>query len=733
MDLARVALDVPLPTLFDYALPGADRTLIGRRVLVPFGRGTRAGVILEVGGAPAVAANRIRPVAHVFRDEPPLGADVLALLEFASRYYRHPIGQVVMSALPQMLRRAGKSDARPQWLRLTPAGQALDPSSIPARSAARRRLLERLRAEGSAPMTSLRDDSPSAPRHLRELIRAGLVESAPEPGAADTRVERPPVAAADEGHGPALTGDQQAAADAVRAALGGFVSFLLHGVTGSGKTEVYFEAMSEVLRRGGQVLMLVPEINLTPQLTARVRSRFPAAALATLHSNVAEGERLRGWRAAQSGQARVVIGTRLAVFTPMPRLGLIVVDEEHDGSFKQQEGLRYSARDLALLRGKQRGVPVVLGSATPSLESFAHAEAGRHSLLSLPVRPGAAMPVIRCVDTRGMRLRQGLSPALLAALEARLERGEQSLVFINRRGFSPALVCPACGWAASCTRCSARLTLHLNDACLRCHYCGHEEPVAAVCGHCGNQDLAPAGHGTQRIEHTLTQALPGARVLRVDRDSTRRKQAFERIQDRVHAQQVDILVGTQMLAKGHDFPRLTLVGVINADSALFSADFRASERLFALLTQVAGRAGRSELAGEVLIQTDFPHHPLYQAVAQQDYAAFARALLEERRGAGFPPFAHQALLRAEAAQRGLVDAFLSQAADAATTLDSEVEVFDPVPPPVERIAGRERAHLLVQARSRSALQRFLDGWCPKLNVPQARSVRWSLDVDPLDL
>jgi primosomal protein N' (replication factor Y) len=528
-----------------------------------------------------------------------------------------------------------------------------------------------------------------------------------------------------DGARPVPTGDQQAAAEAIRSALGGFASFLLHGVTGSGKTEVYFEAMSEALSRGQQVLMLVPEINLTPQLTARVRSRFSAAEMVTLHSNVAEGERLRGWRAAQSGKARV--------FTPMPRLGLIVVDEEHDASFKQQEGLRYSARDLALLRGKQRGVPVVLGSATPSLESFANAAAGRHRLLSLPFRPGAALPAIRCVDTRGQRLRQGVSPDLLAALEARLQRGEQSLVFINRRGFSPALVCPACGWAAGCTRCSALLTLHLKDARLRCHYCGHEEPVASVCGHCGNQDLAPAGHGTQRIEQALAEVLPGARVLRVDRDSTRRKQAFERIQDKVHAQEVDILVGTQMMAKGHDFPRLTLVGVVNADSALFSADFRASERLFALLTQVAGRAGRSELPGEVLIQTDFPHHPVYQAVAHQDYPAFAQALLEERRSAGFPPFAHQALLRAEAAQRSLVDAFLRRAAEAAAGLASGVEVFDPVPPPIERIAGRERAHLLVQAHSRAALQRFLDGWYPQLGDSHARSVRWSLDVDPLDL
>jgi primosomal protein N' (replication factor Y) len=731
MDIVRVALDVPLHTLFDYALPGASRDLLGRRVLVPFGRGTRAGVILDAGGTPGVEAARIKPVTHVFRDEPPLPDDVMHLLTFASRYYHYPIGQVAMAALPQMLRRSQRPERRAAWFRMTEAGRALDLDSIPARFTARRRLLAMLCAMGAVPAAQLRDDSPAAPRILRDLVRAGLVEPAPEPEAPAAPhippYDQVPLAA------PALTPAQRAVTDAILMSLGGFASFLLHGVTGSGKTEVYFEVMAEALQRGQQVLLLVPEISLTPQLTARVRARFPRAGLATLHSNIAEGERLRSWHAAQAGEARVVVGTRLAVFTPLPMLGLIVVDEEHDASFKQQEGLRYSARDLAMLRAKQRGVPVILGSATPSLESYANAIAGRYRLLSLPSRAGAALPAIRRVDTRGKRLRQGLSLELLDALDARLRRGEQSLVFLNRRGFSPALVCSACGWAAECTRCSARLTLHLKDAKLRCHYCGHEEPVALACGQCGNQDLAPAGHGTQRIEQALEQVFPNARVLRVDRDSTRRKQAFEQMQAQVHAHEVDILVGTQMLAKGHDFPRLTLVGVINADSALFSTDFRASERLYALLTQVAGRAGRSDLPGEVLIQTDFPQHPLYEAVAHQDFGAFASALMEERRVAGFPPFAHQALLRAEAARRSTVDAFLSQAVQAATTVQSSVEVFDPVPPPVERVAGRERGHLLVQAQSRAELQRFLDAWHPMLGRGQARSVRWSLDVDPLDL
>ena len=430
------------------------------------------------------------------------------------------------------------------------------------------------------------------------------------------------------------------------------------------------------------------------------------------------------------------------------------MDEEHDASYKQQEGLRYSARDLALFRAKQRSAPVLLGSATPSLESYANATerpatvvardsdsterstnltAQRYRLLELGCRPGAALPAIRCVDTRKQQLRHGLAPALLDGIRARLARAEQSLVFVNRRGYAPALVCPACGWASPCTRCSARLVLHLKDGRLRCHYCGHEEKIASVCPSCGNQDLAPAGHGTQRIESALEEAFPRARVLRVDRDSTRRKQAFERMQEAIRAQQVDILVGTQMLAKGHDFPRLTLVGVVNADSALYSSDFRAAERLYAQLTQVAGRAGRGDMPGEVLIQTEFPDHPLYDAVCRQDYAAFAREALAERRQACFPPYSYQALLRAEASRRETVDDYLSRAARAGVELGLEVEIFDPVPAVVARVAGRERGHLLVQAVSRTALQRFLSAWHPQLASAASRAVRWSLDVDPLEL
>ena len=728
MQLVRVALDVPLPTLFDYRLDRATRELIGARVLVPFGRGQRAGLILEVGGEPEVALERIKPVAHVFEREPRAAPDVLRLMRFASRYYHHPIGQVVMGALPQALRRThGSRDAQAR-VALTAMALAADWSTLPPRAVVRRRLLEHLHAHGPCTPALLRSLGSTAPRAVRDLMAEGWIAFEERTSHAADDIIPHTVAS-----GPTLTKDQANAAHAIAATFGRFTAWLLLGVTGSGKTEVYLQLIARVLASGGQVLVLVPEINLTPQLESRLIARFPAAVLASLHSGIPETERLRRWRAAESGEANLLIGTRLAVFTPLPRLGLIVVDEEHDASLKQQEGLRYSARDLAVLRGKHRQVPVVLGSATPSLESYAKALAGRYQLSQLSGRASSQLPSIRCVDTRGLRLRDGLSPALIDALARTLAAGEQSLVFINRRGYAPALLCFACGWSAPCPRCSARLVLHLGAARLRCHYCGHEEPVTSACPSCGNLDLTAAGHGTQRVEHALAQLFPAARLLRIDRDTTRRRLAFEQMRQRVQDDDVDILVGTQMLAKGHDFPRLTLVGVIDTDSALYSTDFRAAEKLFAQLTQVAGRAGRRDAAGEVLIQTQFPGHPLYHAVQRQDFAAFAQMVLAERREAGFPPYAHQVLLRAEAPKRDAVDRFLGHAARAGARLGFRVDVYDPVPASVARIAGRERGHLLVQSASRDELQRFVDAWTPHLSGREARRVRWALDVDPLDL
>ncbi len=563
----------------------------------------------------------------------------------------------------------------------------------------------------------------SLPPRLRQVSRRPLEA----PGRASAGQSAAPLVSA--------TPEQVAAIEAVRLGFGRFHPVLLHGVTGSGKTEVYLRLVAEAIEKGGQALLLVPEIGLTPQFEERVRARFPGMAVTAAHSHLAQGERARAWLAAQSGAARIVLGTRLAALMPFRQLDLIVVDEEHDPSYKQQEGLRYSARDVAVLRAQRLGIPVVLGSATPSLESLANAREGRYALARLDARAasGATLPEVRTIDTRADRPVEGLSHGLVAALRSRLARGEQSLVFVNRRGFAPVLFCRACSWHSTCSRCSANLVLHRRDAELRCHHCGKRERIPAVCPNCAGSDLAPVGEGTQRIEETLAEVLVGARIARIDRDSTARKGALVRVFDQVRAGEIDILVGTQMLAKGHDYPALTLVGVLGADNALFSADFRAAERLHAQLVQVSGRAGRADRRGEVLIQTDFPHHPLYAAVARHDYDGFADAALEERRAAGFPPYSHLALLRAESKNAGEALGFLTLAARMACRQEAAVDVFDPVPASLERKAGFERAQLLVRASSRSVLQAFLRTWREALEARAERRVRWSLDVDPQEV
>jgi len=535
----------------------------------------------------------------------------------------------------------------------------------------------------------------------------------------------------------ALNAEQLAAVDAALPQPLAFAPSLLQGVTGSGKTEVYLAAAARVIAAGRQVLLLVPEINLTPQLVERVASALPGVATALLHSRLAAGERRRHWTAAASGAAQLVVGTRLAVFTPLPRLGLIIVDEEHDASYKQQDLVRYHARDVAVYRARLRAVPVLLGSATPSLETYAQARRGRYRWLKLSRRATAqaSMPAVRLVPNRGPQNVEGIGPALQQALAGRLERGEQSLLFINRRGFAPSLLCVACGWKAMCPRCAARLVVHRDAGRLCCHHCGHAAAIPASCATCGNQDLLPLGSGTQRLENAVRRMHPGARVVRVDRDSTRRKGAFADMRDAIAAGDVDILIGTQMLAKGHDFPRLTLVGVLGADNALYSAEFRATERLFALLEQVAGRAGRGAVAGEVLVQTDFPDHPVYEALVSHDFDRFAASLLAEREALGLPPFAHLALLSAEARQVSAVNAFLAQATRRGRALAAAqaagCEVYAPVPASLSRRAGLERAQVLVQSRDRRLLQEFLPQWRAEIEQIGARRVRWSLDVDPL--
>jgi primosomal protein N' (replication factor Y) len=749
----RVALDVPLNTLFDYSWTGGA-VAPGTRVLVPFGRRNAVGVVVGCSDSTEVPPARIKPVVRLFGETPPLPPGILRLLQFCSDYYQHPLGETLFNALPAAMRQSKPlSLPKPKFYCLTTNGRNVDPETLPSRAVVKRRLLQVLRQADSLSRSEIAALSPTAPTALKTFIELGWVEEsqsdAPIPpfvkgglggisdggGIPETAKSPPtPLLQRGEPHDPDLTSAQRLAVDSVSTTLDAFRPWLLHGVTGSGKTEVYLQVVAAVLQQGGQVLVLVPEINLTPQLEQRFRARFPAVRLVSLHSNLGNGERLKNYLAAQAGQAAIVLGTRLAVFTPLPRLKLIIVDEEHDASFKQQEGLRYSARDVAVIRAKQTGIPILLGSATPSLESWHNAQGGRYGLLNLPERAvsGAAPPAIRFIDTSRLKLDDGLSEPLLAALRERLARGEQSLVFINRRGYAPVLICGQCAWISACHRCSGRLVAHLRERRLRCHHCGHESRIPAACPGCGNPDLTLLGHGTQRVEETLERLLPQARILRVDRDSARRKDALPELLRKIHDGEVDVVVGTQLLAKGHDFKRLTLVGVVNADGALYSADFRAAERLFAQLMQVAGRAGRAELPGEVLIQTQFPGHPLFMDLQRHDFPSFAEAQLAERRQAGFPPWCYQALLRAEAADRDKVLTFLQRAAAEAAVLEHQVAVFDPTPAQMARIAGKERAHLLVQSASRAALQAFLKAWRARLEALDARTVRWMLDVDPLE-
>jgi len=725
MSILRVALDLPLPRVFDYGCDEATPSDVGRRVLVPFGNKHAVGVIVGLADVSEVEAGKLKAALRVLRDAPALGRDWLELAQFCSSYYHRPLGEVIFNGLPRRLREA-RAIAAPEdaaFCRLSASGRGAL-ARLPARAAVQRALLQRL-LQGDCAETGLLERNPGARKALARLCDAGWIERyrLSTPLRYGHFVERLPL----------NTGQQQVLRQ-IAAAGTGYQVFLLHGITGSGKTEIYLRLIASALAAGKQALVLVPEINLTPRLTQEFAERFPEAPLVTLHSGLADGERVHHWLQAQSGAAGIVLGTRLAVFAPMPRLALIVVDEEQDASFKQQEGLRYSARDVAIFRARQAGIPIVLGSATPALETYARALSGRYRLLQLSQRavPQAQLPLVQTVDMRRHKLEDGLAPPVIEALAERLRRGEQSLVFLNRRGYAPVLMCPACDWVSGCKRCSARMVLHLADRQLRCHHCGANSPIPRHCPNCGNADIHPFGRGTQRLEATLAARFPQARVLRVDRDSTRNKGSFSRMLGEIQAGRTDILVGTQILAKGHDFPNLTLVAVLNADSALYSADYRAPERLFAQLVQVAGRAGRAGLPGEVLIQTQYPRHPLYLALAQHDYPGYARTLLAEREQAGFPPYVFEAVLRAEAKELRTALAFLREAAAQAGAPPPGISLYDPVPMTVTRLAERERAQLLLQSASRKALQAYLSAWSAKLQALPQRAVRWHLDVDPIE-
>ena len=714
--ILQVALDTPLYRFFDYRLPDELGDVPpGSLVEVPFGRTQQVGVALGPITDSTIDTAKLRDVIRILDDRPALPAEILRLAQFCADYYHYPLGAILLAALPPRLRNAAPFAAATPWLIVTAAGQTAEP---PPRAKAQRALLDALRA---APQhrDSVREHQQG--RHAAALVAAGWAEWArtpPDIGAA-------PLTA--DAH--ASTAEQQAALARLLPALGAFGVHLVHGITGSGKTELYLRLIDAVLAQGRQALVLIPEIALTPQLEQHFRNRFPGRRLATLHSGLAEVARAENWLAAFD--CDILLGTRLSVFAPLPRLGLIVVDEEHDGSFKQQDGLRYSARDVAVARGKQANVPVLLGSATPSLESYAQALNGRYQLIELKTRAitAARLPDIELVDLKHIPLDNGLTRPALAALTETLARGEQSLVFLNRRGYAPALYCPSCAWVSPCPHCSARLVLHRHSHRLKCHHCGLETRIPTECPSCGNPDLKPLGQGTQRLEETLTALMPAARIRRIDRD-TMRPRAWAELGEAVHGGEIDILVGTQMLAKGHDFPNMTLALILDTDGALYSPDFRATERLFAQLMQVSGRAGRADKPGRVVIQTAFPDHPLFRYLQRHDYPGYARELLAERKQLELPPTTRQVLLRAEAKTMEAALAFLHRAAALAPDLP-EVSVFGATPAPMARVANLERAQLLIQSANRVALQAFVRDWRPQLDTIKPRVARWSLDVDPL--
>ena len=713
-------MPVPLRQTFDY-LPTADGSLPARgvRVLAPFGRSERVGVVLGTTDAPDVHAGRLKPIARVIDLEPVLDEDSLTLLERAAAYYQHPIGDVIATALPTLLRKGEASQSQTEMLRAT--GQAGDLSRAPKQA----EILAELTARQSGMPRSqvrARGFSPSALKALqdKELVRAEIHTDTPH-------VWQPTAGLTSETL-PTLNPDQKTALEITHTPG----THLVYGVTGSGKTEVYLRTMESVLAAGRQALVLVPEIGLTPQTIRRFARRFDAP-VEVLHSGLTDNERLAVWRAAGDGSAAIVIGTRSAIFTRFRDLGIIVIDEEHDPSYKQMDGFRYSARDLAVMRGARGGIPVVLGSATPSLESYANARSGRYTFTQLPIRAGgAALPPIRRIDVRQQHVRDGLSAPMQKAVREHLTRGDQVLIFLNRRGYAEALICRACGWLADCPRCDARLTWHRDRNQVICHHCGTTRQTPTKCPDCDASTFAPLGAGTQRVETGLKGIFPETRIIRIDRDTTRGKRALEDRLKEINSAGAAILVGTQLLAKGHHFPNVTLVAILDADAGFFSADFKAMERMGQLIVQVSGRAGRAEKPGQVILQTHVPDHPALDPLLKHDYLRFADQLLESRRTAGLPPGTFCALMRAEATQQAWPMRFLSEIRTRLTT--PTTELWGPVPAPMERRQGRFRAQLLLIDPSRPRLARSV---AAAIDLAKAsslvRRVRWSVDVDPIDL
>jgi len=741
MLILRVALNSPLRTLFDYLPPdnyGLKHFAPGQRLQVPFGKNSvRTGIIITLADTTQVPRHKLKKALALLDETPLFPAKHLKLIEWASDYYHHPIGDAVFTSIPSTLRK-GKAAVIKQeviW-RLTSHGKTyqgkLNPDEL-SRAKKQQAIFQFIKQhQDGVSQTRIQNEFENARTPLHGLSVKNLIEKTT---AATEKPGKTVPYRNDKAWTLQPNKEQQDAIDKIISSSTAYQAFLLNGITGSGKTEVYLQLIRHVLASDKQVLVLIPEIGLTPQFIDRIKERF-GENVVVLHSGLSEAERLIAWLKARDGSAFVVLGTRSAVWTPMPRLGMIIIDEEHDLSYKQQEGLRYSARDLALIRGQREKIPVVLGSATPSMESMKNAKDGRYQELLLSRRVNdAKLPDIQIHDVRNEKMYGAISQYLLKNIKQCLHNRQQILLFLNRRGYAPVIMCHDCGFISQCPRCNVYMTFHKHKNRLYCHHCQHSERLPNTCPECSGHKIIEVGHGTERLEESLAELLPEAKVLRIDRDSTRRKDAMKKMLDDIHAGDADILIGTQMLAKGHHFPNVTLVGIVDADRGLFSVDFRASERMAQILMQVSGRAGRGDSPGTVIVQTHYPEHPLLNELALHDYQQFTKILLEERQQTQLPPYSFQALIRAESNQQAVATNFLNIARTKLQNLaQGKLEIYGPVSAPMEKRAGRYRFQLIIQAEKRQTIKKFLSPWIESIDqLPEARKVRWSIDVDPQDM
>lgn len=725
--ILKIALPVRVGKTFDYLLSAdysPDLPKIGARIKVPFGKRQEVGILLEIAKETSVPKNKLRPIVELLDHLPLFDHQILKLYHFTSAYYQYPLGEVIFASLPPLLREGASAQLAEEAIFLLSESGANTSAEDFKRAVQQQKIIQLLKdsPNGLSRQEILKMGSPV--QALTALLAKGYVR----------KIIRKPSQQVSKKTDKFLLNEHQEKAVKDITQQEGYETFLLEGVTGSGKTEVYLQCIEKVLKKNKQALVLVPEIGLTPQTVARFQSRFHVP-ISILHSNLGERERANAWLSALRGKARVIIGTRSAVLTPLPDLGIIILDEEHDLSFKQQSGLRYSAKNLAVMRGKIESVPVILGTATPSLETLFNSQQNRFALLRLPTRAGkATLPAFHVIDVRNQKLIEGFSSQVLEKMEEHLKNKGQVLIFLNRRGFAPALVCHRCGWVANCSHCDAKLTYHSQLERLVCHHCASFHHLFNQCHVCRGSELLLLGFGTQRIEKMLRQYFPAIPIVRIDRDTTQKKGSIEALVSSVHLGGSQILIGTQMLAKGHHFPDVTMVVIIDIDNALHSSDFRASERLGQIIVQVSGRAGRSNRAGEVYLQTHHPEHPLLFQLLKSGYGPFAEHLLNERKSAMLPPYSHLALLRAEAKNAELPTQFLEEIKNILLAETSMVNLYGPIPALMEKKAGKFRAQLLLQSKKRSALQRILPVLiCEAEKLPLARKVRWSLDVDPVEV